>query len=437
MSYDVLQMNYSFLSQKNKKKIIKFNSTLHGSTINQTFLNNPAMASTTTNPDPQICKNIPNLLSTFVDTFVDFTVSGGIFLPNLKNPNPNPPIQTHYPPQDRLIAIGDIHGDLEKCKQSFRLANIIDAADNWSGKTSTVVQVGDILDRGNEEIKILYFLEKLKRQAENSGGKLITMNGNHEIMNINGDFRFAMERGVKEFLDWAFWYRIGISMKKLCHGVSDIAKDPFIGVPKEFSGTRAEFHEGFRARLAALRPGGPISTRFLAENATVVVVGENVFVHGGLLANHVKYGLERINNEVREWIRGERRSLWKEVERATDSVVWLRKFSHEVAENCDCEALDRVLGMIPGCKRMIMGHTIQQEGVNSACGGKAIRIDVGMSKGCGNGFAEVLEFEKGGGLRVLTSNPVFNGSRSVRSRGRDGLAVVLEEDRRKQVQVRA
>ncbi|XP_074281384.1 shewanella-like protein phosphatase 2 [Silene latifolia] len=398
------------------------------------------MASTTTttattNPNPKICKDIPNLLSTFVDTFVDFTVSGGIFLPNSKNPNS--PIQTYYPPQDHLIAIGDIHGDLEKCKQSFRLAGVIDAADNWSGKTSAIVQVGDILDRGNDEIKILYFLEKLKRQAEKSGGKLITMNGNHETMNIDGDFRYVTMRGCQEFIDWAFWYRIGISMKKLCNGVSDVAKDPFIGVPNEFSGTMEKFHEGFRARLAALRPGGPISTRFLAENATVVVVGENVFVHGGLLASHVKYGLERINNEVREWIRGERRSLWKDIDRGRNSLVWLRKFSHVVAENCDCEALERVLGMIPGSKRMIMGHTIQQDGVNGACGDKAIRIDVGMSKGCGNGFAEVLEFEKGGGLRVLTSNPVFNGSRGVGSRGRDGLAVVLEEDRRKQVQVRA
>ncbi|KAI8013709.1 Shewanella-like protein phosphatase 2 [Camellia lanceoleosa] len=61
-----------------------------------------------------ICKNLPHLLSSFIDTFVDFTVSG-LFLP--PNPNPNPLLQTTYPSPDRLIAIGDLHGDLQKSKQ--------------------------------------------------------------------------------------------------------------------------------------------------------------------------------------------------------------------------------------------------------------------------------------------------------------------------------
>jgi hypothetical protein len=40
---------------------------------------------------------------------------------------------------------------------------------------------------------------------------------------------------------------------------------------------------------------------------------------------------------------------------------------------------------------MVMGHTIQQGGINTACNGQAIRVDVGMSRGCGNGNVEVLE----------------------------------------------
>ncbi|GAB4828015.1 Synaptotagmin-like protein 2 [Ancistrocladus abbreviatus] len=94
-----------------------------------------------------------------------------------------------YPPPDRLVAIGDIHGDLGKFKQSLTLAGLINASDHWCGGSATVVQVGDVLDRGGEELKILYFIEKLKRQAARSGGSIITMNGNHEIMNVDGDFR--------------------------------------------------------------------------------------------------------------------------------------------------------------------------------------------------------------------------------------------------------
>ena len=48
-----------------------------------------------------------------------------------------------------------------------------------------------MLDRGGDEIKILYFLERLWRQANKTGGKVITMNDNHEIMNVESDFWYV------------------------------------------------------------------------------------------------------------------------------------------------------------------------------------------------------------------------------------------------------
>lgn len=51
----------------------------------------------------------------------------------------------------------------------------------------------------------------------------------------------------------------------------------------------------FRSRFTALRPGGPVSTRFFGTNPTVLQVGSTVFVHGGLLPGHVDYGLDRIS----------------------------------------------------------------------------------------------------------------------------------------------
>ncbi|KAK8556110.1 hypothetical protein V6N13_070179 [Hibiscus sabdariffa] len=141
-------------------------------------------------PSPLTCENLPSFLYSFVDTFVDFSVSG-IFLPQQQQ-IPQKTLQTHYPSPDRLVAIGDLHGDLEKSKQAFRLAGLIDGSDRWSGGSTTVVQIGDVLDRGGEELKILYFLEKLKREAVKTGGQLITLNGNHEIMNTEGDLRLAI-----------------------------------------------------------------------------------------------------------------------------------------------------------------------------------------------------------------------------------------------------
>lgn len=56
-------------------------------------------------------------------------------------------------------------------------------------------QVGDILDRGDQEIKLLYLLERLQHQAAAAGGALHVLNGNHETMNVGGNFRYATSGG--------------------------------------------------------------------------------------------------------------------------------------------------------------------------------------------------------------------------------------------------
>lgn len=399
-------------------------------------------------PRREECKEIPNLLSSFVDSFVDFSVSGGLFLlpDDLPNPNPNPnPLRTRYAATERLVAIGDLHGDLEKTRQSLRLAGLVDDADRWTGGSTTVVQIGDVLDRGGEELKILYFIEKLRREAARCGGEIISMNGNHEIMNVEGDFRFVTAEGLEEFKIWADWYSVGTKMKSLCDGLEKNPRDLFEGIPHSFNGIKAEFSYGFRARIAALRPSGPISARFLSKNMTVLVIGDSVFVHGGLLPSHVSYGLDRINEEVRDWIingSSQGRRYSPAYCRGRNGVVWLRSFSNESPAKCNCEVLEHVLATIPGAKRMIMGHTIQQVGINGVCEDRAIRIDVGMSKGCIDGLPEVLEIKRSSEVSILTSNPMYfkSSSAAVAADGggqREGLGLLLPENGPKQVQVKA
>ncbi|KAJ1408281.1 Metallo-dependent phosphatase-like [Sesbania bispinosa] len=122
------------------------------------------------------------------------------------------------------------------------------------------------------------------------------------------------------------------------------------------------------------------------------------------------------------------------------AVVWLRKFSDEVAEKCDCSTLEHVLSTVPGVKRMIMGHTIQTVGINSVCDNRAIRINVGMSKGCGGGLPEVLEINGTSGLRMLSSNSLNQnkGNAFDFDVGKEeGLGFLLtEQDRPKQLEVR-
>ena len=83
-----------------------------------------------------------------------------------------------------------------------------------------------------------------------------------------------------------------------------------------------------------------------------------------------------------------------------------------------------------------MGHTIQENGISEACENRAIRIDVGMSKGCGDGFPEVLEISENSGLKVLTSNLLYRDKYLHRER-KGGLGLLIPEQGPKQVEVKA
>ena len=45
------------------------------------------------------------------------------------------------PAVPRIVAIGDLHGDLGKARRAFRLGGLIDEDDSWIGGTTTAVQV--------------------------------------------------------------------------------------------------------------------------------------------------------------------------------------------------------------------------------------------------------------------------------------------------------
>ena len=60
-------------------------------------------------------------------------------------------------------------------------------------------------------------------------------------------------------------------------------------------------HEGPRSALPGGRYAGLVAARPL-----VVKVGDSVFVHGGVLPKHLRYGLDRINDEVHDWLLGNR-----------------------------------------------------------------------------------------------------------------------------------
>ena len=61
-----------------------------------------------------------------------------------------------------LIAIGDLHGDLEQGCTALKLAGLVNRHNLWAGGQATLVQTGDLLDRGPNSIELVQLFERLK-----------------------------------------------------------------------------------------------------------------------------------------------------------------------------------------------------------------------------------------------------------------------------------
>jgi hypothetical protein len=264
-----------------------------------------------------------------------------------------------FPAAARVVAIGDLHGDVEAARAALRLAGAIDASDAWIGGDLVVVQTGDQLDRGKDERALLDLLAALDAPARAAGGRLVVLNGNHEVMNVLGDFRYVAPEAVRAF-----------------DGLTP-------------SSPHAAAVSGpFRGRAAALLPGGAVALA-LARRPLVAIVGDTVFVHGGLRRAHVALGLERLNREASEFLAGTRArppaALTEE-----EGPLWTRLYGDAVVDELACAELAEVLRGL-SARRLVVGHTIQAGGISSACGGAVYRIDVGMSAAYRSGRIEVLE----------------------------------------------
>ncbi len=281
-----------------------------------------------------------------------------------------PKIPFRFAAAPRVVAVGDVHGDYAATLRALRLAGAVDEAGRWVGGELVVVQTGDQLDRGDDERKILDWFDKLTGEAAAVGGAFHVLLGNHETMNAMADFRYVTQGGFRDFAD------VEVS-----------------GVPE---GELQRFPASVRGRARAFLPGGVYAEK-LARRNTVAIVGDTVFVHGGVLPEHVSYGLGRLNEEVREWLSG-RRKRPPAIMLDDSAPVWSRDFSDPDPSKADCEKLGKVLTAL-SARRMVMGHTVQRAGVSQACDGRAWRIDVGIAAHYGSHVA-VLEI-RGDQVRAL------------------------------------
>ena len=341
---------------------------------------------------------------------------------------------------DRIVAIGDVHGDLADFSSILRRTGLIDDKNSWAGGRTLLVQVGDVVDRGPKSRECLDLLMRLERQARRQNGKVIALLGNHEVMAMMGDLRyvspedyqgFATEHSEKVREDAYQDYLDFVSQH-------NHARDAAIE-----EGPREEWmHDhplGFFERRDAFSPQG-IYGRWLREHDAIAQMDDVLYVHGGLNPETPFDDIRELNQRVRSDLAAfdslwqslsKKKIIWKymKIEEALrqaegewkalqagaqadpelkhdlqqllafsswfvnspDSPVWYRGLALEPEDNLKA-GLDAMLERLK-IGYIVAGHTPQADSkINARFGNRVLLIDTGMVFG---GRASALEMRGG------------------------------------------
>ncbi len=96
-----------------------------------------------------------------------------------------------------VFVTSDPHGHVEVLLEALRDVHLVDRHANWAGGDATLWCLGDLMDRGPDGIGVVDLLMRLQRQAEEAGGTVGTVLGNHDVLAL-GVHRFGARNGTDE-----------------------------------------------------------------------------------------------------------------------------------------------------------------------------------------------------------------------------------------------
>lgn len=242
--------------------------------------------------------------------------------------NDNENIIYEYPMPDRLVIIGDIHGDIKRFKNILLDAKIINNNIEWIAEpqNTIVIQMGDQIDSLNrienndweviEDLEMIKFTDLLDKIANAKGGKVISIIGNHEFMNILGNYTY-------------------VSAKSIANNV--------------------------KRRIELFKPGGQLS-KILSDRPIIIKIGSLLFCHAGLTVSHL-FVLQKYNKDIfylnKLWKlfvntnninNSEDSEIFSKIILDDDGILWTRNLTIG-------EELNIVLKSI-NCNHMFVGHTV-------------------------------------------------------------------------------
>ena len=208
-------------------------------------------------------------------------------------------------PQNRIVAIGDIHGQFDDFCLMLRRTHLTDEQNHWIGGNTTLVQTGDVIDRGPEGRKAMDLILALETEAQKAGGRVVPLLGNHEVMNLLGDMRYVTAPNYAAFAEndsekrrQAAYREYSAWLASHSKSLASVSQPIF---PTTEEGWMSTHPAGLLEYREALGPDGKYG-KWIRHHDTVVEIGGIVFLHGGIAPALTSMSLEKINSQVREEI---------------------------------------------------------------------------------------------------------------------------------------
>ena len=206
---------------------------------------------------------------------------------------------------EAVVAIGDVHGDFDDFVAILKQVGLIDAQNHWTGGKTTLVQVGDVLDRGPKPREAMDLLMSLEKEAPQAGGRVVSLLGNHEMMNIMGDLRYVTavnyasfaeanseERRKSAFQAYMKWRGSHAELLAELTQPMELTEEEWM----------ARHPAGFIEQREAFGPKGSYG-KWLREHSALADIDGVIFLHGGIHPDLAKMKLDAINGRIRDEIK--------------------------------------------------------------------------------------------------------------------------------------
>jgi len=277
---------------------------------------------------------------------------------------------TYLPAAPRIVVIGDVHGDIARLARALVGVGVINANWEWvaSPPDTVVVQMGDQVDSASRlpaaetvqweratDLDVVTFMDRLDSVARCSGGRALSLIGNHEMMNLIGDYTYVSPH----------------SLAKTGGAV----------------GRSMQFH-----------PSGAMG-QILCKRNVVLKIGPLLFVHGGVLPEHLDAcgdNLHKLNDVYRRFARQDPLSpadqwLLNNALLFGEGIAWTRQYTTPKGQAVVPEVLVRTQSTA-----VFIGHNTVND-ITCAVDSRLWFTDAMFSRSYGSDAFQVLNVVRVGG----------------------------------------